>query len=204
MKILVKNALILAAITMVAGVLLGLVYEITKGPIALAKERAKKEAYQTVMPECERFDVLDFDAKQTEKVLAEAGVIGCQIDEIVVAKSKEEVKGYVITATSGEGYGSHIQVSVGIAEDGTVTGIELLSISETPGLGMNADTPEFKGQYAGKKVNAFVVTKAGAVAENEIDAISSATITSNAVTDAVNAGVVCFQKMLVVGGSANE
>ena len=204
MKSLMKNALVLAAITLVAGVLLGLVYEITKEPIALAKENAKRKAYQTVMPEGELFDTVDFEKKQAEKVLSKAGVLGCQIEEIVVAKTKEEVKGYVITTTSSEGYGGNIQVSVGIAGDGTVTGIEILSISETPGLGMNADTPDFKGQFAGKKGNPFVVTKTGAVAENEIDAISSATTTSNAVTNAVNAGVAYFQNMLVVGGSANE
>ncbi len=204
MKSLMKNALILTVITLVAGILLGLVYEITKEPIALANENAKRKAYQTVVPEGERFETLEFDKKLADKVLSKAGVLGCEIDEIVVAKAKEEVKGYVITATSGEGYGGNLQVSVGIAEDGTVMGIEILSINETPGLGMNADTPEFKGQFAGKKENTFVVTKTGAVAENEIDAISSATITSNAVTNAVNAGVVYFQNMLVVGGSVNE
>ena len=71
--------------------------------------------------------------------------------------------------------------------------IEFLALSETAGLGMNASQPEWKGQYTGKNVDSFTVTKNGAAADNEIDAISGATITSNAVTGAVN-GAVYFVK----------
>ena len=110
--------------------------------------------------------------------------------------------GYVVTVTTSEGYGGVIQVSIGIAVDGTVKGIEMLSISETAGLGMNADTPEFKAQYADVLTEEFVVTKTGATAENEIDAISGATITSNAVTNAVNSAIAYFNQVL--GGSVNE
>ena len=62
-------------------------------------------------------------------------------------------------------------------------------LAETAGLGMNAQKPEWKAQYGGKNVDAFAVTKNGASADNEINAISGATITSNAVTGAVNAAV---------------
>ena len=95
--------------------------------------------------------------------------------------------GFVVTATSGDGDGGFITVSVGVTADGEVKGIEFLTLAETAGLGMNADTPEWKGQFAGKTVESFSVTKSGASADNEIDAISGATITSNAVTGAVNA-----------------
>ena len=195
MKNIIKNTAILTVITLVAGVLLGLVYEITKEPIALAKEKAKNEAYQAVMQEADTFEELKLETVKLEAP-------GCVIDEVVKAKSGDETVGYVITTTTGEGYGGSIQISVGIAKDGTVKGIEMLSISETAGLGMNADTPEFKAQYADKSVEEFVVTKAGATADNEIDAISGATITSNAVTNAVNSAMEYFNNVL--GGSANE
>ena len=194
MKNIIKNTAILTVITLVAGLLLGFVYDITKEPIALAKEKAKVEAYQAVMQEAEAFD-----AAEVETV--DLGIDDCVINEVVVAKAGDEVKGYVVTATS-IGYGGNLQVSVGIASDGTVKGIEILTIAETPGLGMNATKPEFKGQFAEKQVEAFVVTKAGAVADNEIDAISSATITSNAVTNAVNSAITYFNQVL--GGSVNE
>ncbi|MBQ8803727.1 MAG: RnfABCDGE type electron transport complex subunit G [Tyzzerella sp.] len=201
MKNIIKNTLILTAITLVSGVLLGLVYEITKEPIALAKEAAKNEAYQAVMADADAFEAYaDYDAKEAAKAIAD--IAGCEINEVVVAKAGSEAVGYVVTTTTSEGYGGDIQISVGIANDGTVTGMEILSIGETAGLGMNADTPEFKAQYAGKQVEAFVVTKTGASADEEIDAISGATITSNAVTNAVNSAIVYFNNVL--GGSANE
>lgn len=203
MKNIIKNTLILTAITLVSGVLLGLVYEITKEPIALAKEKAKNEAYQAVMQEADAFEAYaDFDAESAGKALSDAGISGCSVDEVVVAKSGSEEVGYVVTTTTSEGYGGDIQISVGVASDGTVTGMEILSIGETAGLGMNADTPEFKAQYAGKSVESFVVTKTGASADNEIDAISGATITTNAVTNAVNSAIVYFNNVL--GGSVNE
>lgn len=203
MKNIIKNTLILTAITLVSGVLLGLVYEITKEPIAVAKEAEKNEAYQAVMADADTFEVYaEFDAEAANKVIAEADVVGCEVNEVVVAKDGSEAKGYVVTTTTSEGYGGDIQISVGVASDGTVTGVEILSIGETAGLGMNADTPEFKAQYAGKAVESFVVTKTGAAADNEIDAISGATITTNAVTNAVNSAIVYFNNVL--GGSVNE
>ena len=191
MKNIIKNTAILTVITLVAGVLLGYVYDITKEPIAQAKEAAKNEAYQTVMAEADTFEAMEVEA-------ADLGT-GCDVNEVVAANAGSELKGYVITTTSHDGYGGDIQVSVGIAADGTVKGIEMLAISETAGLGMNATTPEFKSQYADKLVDAFAVTKTGAAADNEIDAISGATITSNAVTNAVNTAIAYFNNVL--GGS---
>ena len=191
MKNIIKNTAILTVITLVAGLLLGYVYDITKEPIAKSKEAAKNAAYQTVMAEADAFEAMEVDA-------ADLGT-GCDVNEVVAANAGSELKGYVITTTTHDGYGGDIQVSVGIAADGTVKGIEMLSIAETAGLGMNANTPEFKAQYADKLVDAFVVTKTGAAADNEIDAISGATITSNAVTNAVNTAILYYTNVL--GGS---
>jgi electron transport complex protein RnfG len=143
------------------------------------------------MAEADSFEVVEVEA-------TELGT-GCDVNEVVVANAGSELKGYVITTTTHDGYSGDIQVSIGIAADGTVKGIEMLSIAETAGLGMNANTPEFKAQYAEKLVDAFAVTKTGAAADNEIDAISGATITSNAVTNAVNTAIVYFNNVL--GGS---
>ena len=81
--------------------------------------------------------------------------------------------------------------------------MEFLSIHETSGLGLEADKPEFKEKFANKKVAAFVVTKSGAAADNEIDALSGATVTTDAVVEGINGGIV-FAKYLMengVGGS---
>ena len=109
--------------------------------------------------------------------------------------------GYVVTTTDKDGYGGSIQISVGIMNDGTVNGISILSISETAGLGMRATELEFYGQYAGKAADKFYVSKDGGEGE-AIDAISGATITSLAVTGAVNTALGYYQNAL--GGSGNE
>ena len=86
--------------------------------------------------------------------------------------------------------------------DGMLNGISLLSISETPGLGMRAEEV-LKPQFTEKQAPVFSYTKTGAASEDQIDAISGATITTNAVVDAVNAGLCYFQNVLG-GGMNNE
>lgn len=90
------------------------------------------------------------------------------------------VLGYVLTVTTHEGYGGDIQFTVGVRNDGTLNGISLLSISETAGLGMQAGDV-LVPQFADKNAYPYVYTKTGSTADNEIDAISGATITTNAV-----------------------
>lgn len=203
MKQLIKNALILTAITLVSGLLLGLVYEITKEPIAESKKKAKQEAYQQVLPKAKEFVLYkDFDEKSAAEIMTNAAMEGCRVDEVIEAKAKNTIIGYVITTTSSEGYGGDIQISVGIMTDGTVNGIAILSIGETVGLGMKASEPEFYGQFADKQVELFKVKKNGADAYDEVDALSGATITSEAFTNAVNAALVYFHNE--IGGSAIE
>nr|WP_317449282.1 RnfABCDGE type electron transport complex subunit G [uncultured Sellimonas sp.] len=202
MNKIIKNTIILTIITLVSGVALGAVYEITKAPIANAQEEAKQEAYKQVFADADSFDDLKVDAKEAAEAVKAAGVDdGAEINEAVEAKQGGETIGYVITATDPNGYGGDIQVSVGIQNDGTVNGIALLSISETAGLGMKASEPEFYEQYSDKQTDHFYVSKDGGEGE-EIDAISGATITSRAVTGAVNASLGYFQNVL--GGSADE
>ena len=204
MNKIVKNTGILMAITLVAGALLGLVYEITKAPIAQAQEDAKQEAYRTVLADADSFENdANFKEQAAKKALSEAGYDSDDISEVVVGKdsSNQEI-GYVITVTSHEGYGGDIQISVGIEEDGTVKGIEMLSISETAGLGMKATEADFKDQFKDKNVEKFSYTKSGEEGDDKIDALSGATITTNAVTNAVDSALVYFQNEL--GGSVNE
>ncbi len=203
MNKIVKNTLILTLITIVAGTLLGLVYEVTKAPIARAQEKAKQEAYQKVLAGASSFeDYADFDSSEASEVVKAAGYTD-DITEAVAAKDAEgTVIGYVVAVTSHDGYGGDISISVGIDVDGTVTGIEMLSISETAGLGMKAEESEFKDQFKDKNVDKFTYTKNGEEGDDKIDAISGATITTSAVTNAVDSALVYFQNVL--GGSVNE
>lgn len=197
MKEMMKNTGILLAITVIAGLLLGVVYQVTKEPIAEQEAKAKQEACQEVFEDAVSFGMIGVETMAVEGYEQES------IDEVMEAKDASgELLGYVITVTTKEGYGGDIQFSVGVRMDGTVNGISILAISETAGLGMRADEV-LKPQFAGKQVEKFAYTKSGATADDQIDAISGATITTNAVTNGVNAGLYYFQTVLG-GGSANE
>lgn len=189
MNKIIKNTIILTLITVLSGVGLGLVYEITKEPIAQAQEAAKKEAWQAVFPDTDvnAFEAVDLDDKAAAEAIKAVGA-NATVDE--VCKAGED--GYVVTTTDKEGYGGDIQITVGITADGTVNGISILSISETAGLGMKAKEPAFYKQYEGKQTEKFAVSKDGGEGE-PIDAISGATITTRAVTNAVNVALAYYQ-----------
>ncbi len=196
----VKDAMILTVITLISGCLLGLVYEITKDPIARAQEAAQQRAYQAVFAEADSFEALaDFPE---EGIASEDGEV--TINNVVTAlDGTGNILGYVMTTTSHSGYGGDITLAVGITNDGTVNGYSITSISETAGLGMKATEENFYSQFEGKTTEAFEVVKGTATADNQIEAISGATITSSAVTDAVNESLTYFRE-LAEGGSANE
>ena len=189
-----KDAMILTVITLIAGGLLGLVYEVTKKPIANQQEKAKQEAYKVVFEDADTFEVcVEAEDADLASALKEQGFEAQKINEIMEAKDASgETLGYAVNVTTSEGYGGDITFSMGVQLDGTLNGISILSISETAGLGMNATKDEFKNQFSDKNAEAFEVTKAGASADNEINAISGATITSKAVTGGVNAGICAF------------
>lgn len=204
MKKIIKNTLILTSITVISGLLLGLVYDITKEPIAAARENTRQEAFHSVLPDAASFEEYEgYDAQKAGELLGENGYDSDEITETVVGKDDSgETVGYVVNVISHEGYAGDIEISVGIAADGTVRGIEMLSIGETAGLGMKADEADFKDQFKDKNVEKFTYTKSGESGDNMIDAISGATITTNAVTNAVDAALVYYQNEL--GGGVIE
>lgn len=202
MKEMMKNTWILLVITLVAGLVLGFVYQITKEPIAEQTAKKKQEACQEVFQEAASFEPVEVSQPDAAMWAAE-GYGQENIDEVMSAlDGSGSLLGYVITVTTKEGYGGDIQFAVGVRMDGTVNGMSILDISETAGLGMRAEEV-LKPQFAGKQTDKFEYTKSGATSENQIDAISGATITTNAVTNGVNAGLYYFQTELG-GGSENE
>ena len=195
MNSLVKDALKLVIITVVAGLVIGAVYGITKKPIADQEAKAQMEAYKAVFPKASDFkDVDGFSEEAASKVIAsyKNTVDGHESD------ASGKALGYIFNITTSKGYGGDIQLTVGIQSDGTVSGYSVLSISETAGLGMKAkDDPSWGKQFAGKKADAFSVVKDGSGSGDDakIDAISGATITSKAVTGAMNSCLAYFQSL---------
>lgn len=195
----IKDALALTLITLVAGVALGGVYEITKDPIAKQEAQAKAEAYEQVFTDAAAFEAVEMDDTLTKTIrdqLDQEGYKAQSIEEVMRAEDQSgETLGYAFTVVTSEGYGGDIQFSMGVQNDGTLNGISILSIGETAGLGMNADTPAFKDQFVGKQVEKLQYTKNGATQDDEINAISGATVTTNAMTNGVNAGLSAFRVM---------
>ena len=187
----------LTLITVIAGLGLGYVYELTKEPIAQKNLEAKMNAYKAVFPSAADFKedgAVSTDA--ATEVLTGEGLNDETIDECLLAvDGSGNPLGHVMTVTTAQGYGGDITISMGISNDGTLNGVEILEIGETAGLGMKADTPEFKGRFKDKKVSRFNYTKTGASAEYEIDALSGATITTNAMVSAVNAGLAYAESL---------
>ena len=203
MKEMIKNASILLAITIIAGAILGLVYQTTKDTISAREEADKKAAYLEVFADASDFvPVENYMTDANRLKLDEAGYGAETIDELLTAvDASGNPMGAVFTVTTSEGYGGDITFTVGISNDGTVNGVSILTINETAGLGMNADTEDFKSQFKGMNVSAIAYTKTGKQADYEIDAISGATITTNAFVNGVNAGLTYFRNVLMEGGN---
>lgn len=203
----IKNTLVLVAVTFVAILALAVVNQITKEPIEQAEIAARAEIYKVVYANANSFT----EVTDTEKLLEEApamltenGFDGCTINDVLaVTNASGSVEGYVIAATSPSGYGGDIQIAVGI-KDGKLTGFDVVSNSETAGLGSKCTDDEFTSQFDGKSAALLEYTKTGASQPNQIDAISGATITTNAVTQAANAAIVFYQVNFGGGAAAAE
>ncbi|MCI8845049.1 MAG: FMN-binding protein [Lachnospiraceae bacterium] len=204
----IGDALILFAITLIAGLVLGTVYQVTKEPIAVQKEKAKQEACMEVFQDAVSFEeteVLAADgvSQAMPGGWAEQGFDSVDIGAVMAAKDAGGATlGYVITVNDHEGYGGDIEFMMGVRNDGSLNGISLLSIAETAGLGMRAEEV-LKPQFVNKNAESFEYVKSGAMGDNQIEAISGATITTHAVTNGVNAGLYYFREMLMEGGNGN-
>lgn len=202
-KSMLKDAGILFAITLLAGLMLGSVYELTKEPIRIQEEKAIQEACQAVFAEDSSkgltFNVENYVPDATKQ--AELAKMGVEIGTVYAAVSQGGMLcGYVVESTTKEGYGGNIVIYVGVTTGGAVSGVSILEIAETPGLGMNAEevlVPQFKGV----ETDAFTYTKTGSTADNEIDAISGATVTTKAIVNAVNGALRVVTEDLLKGGN---
>lgn len=185
-KAIIKPTLVLFFICLIISALLAGTNQMTKDPIEQQSELKAQQARQTVMPGAAKFE---------PKTLNDTNA------QCYAATDKDgTLVGYTLT-TSAKGYGGDVQVMVGIdTRKGEVSGVAILSQSETPGLGANAVRPEFTGQYRqAVPESGFDVIKNAQPKDGEIEAMTGATITSRAVTTAVNEAVRCYREYLSLG-----
>lgn len=199
----IKDTVILLIITVIAGFILATVNKVTLEPIAFARTEEKNKAYRSMFKDADSFEeneALIEKCNESEEFLKNKGFNGTKVDEALIAKSNNKAIGYIINATSPNGYGGNIQISLGLDKEGKIQGFEILSISETVGLGMKAKEDEFKSQFPGKSAKQIKYTKAGASSDDKINAISGATITTSAVTEAVNSALTYAEEYILGKG----
>lgn len=200
-QVMLKEAGILFAITLLAGLMLGFVYELTKEPIRIQEENAVREACAAVFEGAAEFSPIDY--VPGDALAAELKENGVKIGTVYEARGADgTLLGHVVQSVTTEGYGGNIVLYVGVTLEGKLNDISILEISETPGLGMEAEKV-LVPQFHDKTVPGFSYTKTGSKNDSEIDAISGATITTSAVTGAVNGGLKAAAE-LAQGGGRNE
>ena len=172
---------------------MGFVYEITKGPIEQANIAAANATYREVLSTADSFSTLEGSEAKVEELnasgeLSQYGNVGVE-SVLAGTDASGNTIGYVINTYSNDSYNGLVSLSVGVDTEGTIIGVGIREISDTKGLGEKAKDAEYTNQFLGKGAEALTVTKSGAAGENEINAISGATITSEATTNAVNAAI---------------
>lgn len=189
MKENLKLGFILLIVTAIAGLFLGGAYTITKEPIEKQAMLEKSQAMKEILPSADSFEVIE-EVKLPE---------GTAIKEVNKGLKGSEVAGYAIKVTP-KGFGGLIDMMVGITADGKIGGIKILSHGETPGLGANATDIGFYGQYKDKgSETKLEVIKTAPSKDNQIQAITGATITSRGVTNGVNEAIDFFNSNLKGG-----
>ena len=171
----------LFVICVVAGGVLGLVYNATKDPIAAAETAKRTEAIKNVLPE--------FNELKETKV--KSAMEDIDIPFYLAYNADSTFIGAAVETFTNKGFSGNVSLMVGILADGTINNISVLQHAETPGLGSKMTEPSFKDQFNEKNPASFnfKVKKDG----GDVDAITAATISSRAFCDAVNRALSTFE-----------
>lgn len=191
-KDIIKPGIVLLIITIVAAGLLGAVNIATKDTIAEVEKKATETSMKEVLPDAKSFnDEITNDNKNY-------GIIKKYSEGL---DDNGNTVGYTFNIST-KGFSTGLNLMVGITKDGVISGVDVLSHGETPGLGANADNPEWIGQFTDKS-GKLEVTKTDSTSESQIQAITGATITSNAVTQAVNTASDFYESVIKNNDSKN-
>ena len=187
MRDMIKPALSLCIICLITTLCLAVVNSVTKDTIKARELSDAEELRKLVFSKADSFEKLEGEADKDESGL---------IREVYAAYKEQDLIGYVFNAVP-KGYGGEIAVAVGISSEKKITGVRVGNNNETPGLGSKAADKKFTGQFQQKDISSdIVVVKRPASKDNEIQAVSGATISSNAIARAVQASAGLAEKLL--------
>ena len=176
--------LTLFLVTFLASLALGVVYELTKGPKALAENTKKNFAIKKVVPA--------FDNEPNTEAYRIASADGADSLTCYPARKEGKLVGTAIESFTMKGFSGLIRVMVGVTPEGVIFNTSVLEQKETPGLGTKMTEPFFKDQFNGKNPmdKKLMVKKDG----GEVDAITASTITSRAYCDALQRAAEAYMK----------
>ena len=178
-KSVIKPALSLFIIAALVTAFVSISNTLTTEPKASQIKKTQEKTMRQVLPNASSFNKIDFEAA------------GCIVN--VYEGIKDKTIGFVIEAAPS-GYSGTINMMVGINnEDRKISGVRIMKHSETPGLGANAVKENFYRRFDKKELTPLKVVKTGA-GHDEIDAITSSTITTLAITNAVNEAIDWYNK----------
>ncbi len=189
-----KLVFVLGLFCVLSAGILAKVYEVTKGPIAEAKAEEVRRAIKAVLPPYDN----QADADFVEKVVGKDKKGKDLLRKIYLGRKGKTLVGRAFLVVAPDGYGGPIEIMMGVDPKGVITGIEIISLSETPGLGAKIASRETwpgrgdgPGGLIGKSLkNNLKVKRDG----GEIDQITGATISPRAVVKAVKKGLEFYQK----------
>lgn len=187
---LIQMITVMVGITAVCAALLAYVYSLTAGPIQQAKDNRELEAIREIIP-------TEFD----NNPFAEKTSIANDTMELYPARREGTIVAVAIKSYTNKGFGGKIEMIVGFTLDGTVTGYKIIDHKETPGLGTKVMDEEFSAQFLDinpNRHNINVKQDGG-----EIDAVTSATISSRAVSDAIQRASDAYSKFST-GGKTDD
>ena len=193
MRDMIKPSLSLFVICLVTAFCLAFVNNITKEPIIRRMEMDAEEKRKQVRSQAESFEKLEGWEAQDE-----SGII----KEVYAAYIGEELAGYVFSAAP-KGFGGEIAVTVGVDSESAISGVRIGDNQETPGLGSKTADEKFTEQYIGKDISKEIkIVKRPVSTDDEVQAVSGATISTRAVTSAVQASAELGGKLLENGGGS--
>lgn len=187
MRELLKLTVVLTIICTVAATALALVYNLTKEPIAYQKRLKTIRAVNAVFTKYG--NAVDFQIVDTP--FCEDGAVQKSCRTFYQVKHNDEIIGTAFKVF-GSGYGGPLVIMVGVDSTNTISSIQIIGHSETPGLGANITKETFYSQFAGVQAGTseWKLRKNG----GEIDQVSGATISSTAAMKAVYTGVRFFMQ----------
>ena len=176
----IKPIIVLAGICLVVSAALAATYGITS-PIIEGRAKADADAArQVLLPAADSFTEYTDNLWHSEdnKVV---------VNEVYVA---DNGSGIVVTVSTAS-FGGPLVEMIGIGSDGAITGIQVSSHADTPGVGTNAMTEAHLGQYIGLSALGGTAAKA----DDSVDHVSGASVTSDAVHYGIYAALQQFSQM---------